>query len=65
MEEEKVLCISGERKKKDQEQNIKGKCIHMERRFDKFTRKLILPADCNLQEISGGCLNGVLKRYFK
>lgn len=46
VEEEKVLCISGERKRNDQEQNIEGTYIHMERSFGKFTRKLILPAHC-------------------
>ncbi|GLJ31175.1 hypothetical protein SUGI_0624710 [Cryptomeria japonica] len=57
VEDEKVLTISGERKREEEED---VKYIWMECRVGKFMRKFTLPDDCNMEAISASCEDGVL-----
>ncbi|KAG6550744.1 hypothetical protein Mapa_007648 [Marchantia paleacea] len=57
LENENVLSISGERKRKEPEG---GKFLQMERRTGRFMRKFSLPGDANLDKIGAACQDGVL-----
>uniref|UniRef100_A0AB38Z7E0 17.2 kDa heat shock protein n=1 Tax=Lilium regale TaxID=82328 RepID=A0AB38Z7E0_LILRE len=58
VEDDNVLVISGERKRK--EDNEEGKYLKMERRMGKLMRKFTLPENANTEAISAVCKDGVL-----
>uniref|UniRef100_A0A0D9UXM2 SHSP domain-containing protein n=1 Tax=Leersia perrieri TaxID=77586 RepID=A0A0D9UXM2_9ORYZ len=57
VEEEKVLVISGERRREEKED---AKYLRMERRMGKFMRKFVLPDNADMDKISAVCQDGVL-----
>ncbi|KAF0916053.1 hypothetical protein E2562_000681 [Oryza meyeriana var. granulata] len=57
VEEDKVLVISGERRREEKEE---AKFLRMERRMGKFMRKFVLPDNANMDKISAVCQDGVL-----
>ncbi|XP_077224876.1 17.3 kDa class II heat shock protein-like [Tasmannia lanceolata] len=57
VEDKKVLVISGERKKEEEEE---AKYVRMERRVGNFMRKFVLPDNANTDEIVAVYQNGVL-----
>lgn len=57
VEDERVLVISGERRREEKED---VKYLRMERRMGKFMRKFVLPENANVDKISAVCRDGVL-----
>ncbi|KAL2635409.1 hypothetical protein R1flu_006888 [Riccia fluitans] len=57
LENDNILSISGERKRKEPEG---GKYIQMERKIGRFMRKFVLPSDADLEKIAAACQDGVL-----
>ena len=60
VENDNVLVVSGERKRENKE-NEGVKYVRMERRMGKFMRKFQLPENADLEKISAGYNDGVLK----
>ncbi|XP_014504039.1 17.9 kDa class II heat shock protein-like [Vigna radiata var. radiata] len=58
VEDDNVLLISGERKRKEEKEGVKY--LRMERRVGKFMRKFVLPENANTDAISAVCQDGVL-----
>jgi HSP20 family protein len=58
VDEDKVLVISGARKRDDGEEG--AKYLRVERRFGKFMRKFVLPENANTDAVSAVCQDGVL-----
>ena len=58
VEDDKVLMISGERKREEEKEG--AKYLRMERRVGKFMRKFVLPENANTDAISAVCQDGVL-----
>ncbi|KAJ9168184.1 hypothetical protein P3X46_019743 [Hevea brasiliensis] len=58
VEDDKVLLISGERKREEEKEG--AKYVRMERRVGKFMRKFVLPENANADAISAVCQDGVL-----
>ncbi|KAA8541299.1 hypothetical protein F0562_025262 [Nyssa sinensis] len=58
VEDDKVLLISGERKREEEKEG--AKYVRMERRVGKFMRKFVLPENANTDAISAVCQDGVL-----
>ncbi|KAK3041715.1 hypothetical protein RJ639_000639 [Escallonia herrerae] len=58
VEDDRVLVISGERKREEEKEG--AKYVRMERRIGKFMRKFVLPENANIEAISGVCQDGVL-----
>ncbi|KAL4195236.1 hypothetical protein AMTRI_Chr05g72330 [Amborella trichopoda] len=59
VEDDRVLSISGERKREEKE-DPEAKHVRMERRVGKFMRKFNLPENANVEAISAACQDGVL-----
>ncbi|KAL5228767.1 hypothetical protein ABZP36_017032 [Zizania latifolia] len=57
VEEDRVLVISGERRREEKED---AKYLRMERRMGKFMRKFVLPDNADMDKISAICQDGVL-----
>ena len=57
VEDERVLVISGERRREERED---AKYLRMERRMGKFMRKFVLPDNADMDKISAVCRDGVL-----
>ena len=57
VEDERVLVISGERRREERED---AKYLRMERRMGKFMRKFVLPDNADMDKISAACRDGVL-----
>ncbi|KAL2237126.1 18.8 kDa class II heat shock protein [Sesamum indicum] len=57
LEDDKVLVVSGERKR-EKEEGVKY--LRMERRLGKFMRKFALPENANTEAISAACRDGVV-----
>ncbi|KAF8663197.1 hypothetical protein HU200_055799 [Digitaria exilis] len=57
VEDERVLVISGERRREERED---AKYLRMERRMGKFMRKFVLPDNADMDKISAVCKDGVL-----
>ena len=57
VEDERVLVISGERRREEREE---AKYLRMERRMGKFMRKFVLPDNADMDKISAVCKDGVL-----
>ncbi|KAG2595209.1 17.5 kDa class II heat shock protein-like [Panicum virgatum] len=57
VEDERVLVISGERRREEREE---AKYLRMERRMGKFMRKFVLPDNADMDKISAMCKDGVL-----
>jgi HSP20 family protein len=57
VEDERVLVISGERRREERED---AKYLRMERRMGKFMRKFVLPENADMDKISAVCRDGVL-----
>ncbi|CAL4978280.1 unnamed protein product [Urochloa decumbens] len=57
VEDERVLVISGERRREEKED---AKYLRMERRMGKFMRKFVLPDNADMDKISAVCKDGVL-----
>ncbi|KAJ7559082.1 hypothetical protein O6H91_04G069300 [Diphasiastrum complanatum] len=61
IENDNVLCISGERKQQDHENDTDhAKYLRLERGAGKFLRKFTLPANAKLEGISATFTDGVL-----
>ncbi|KAJ0032002.1 hypothetical protein Pint_13722 [Pistacia integerrima] len=61
VEGEKVLVVSGERKRDKEKDNKEGvKYVRMERRVGKFMRRFALPENANMDAISAVAQDGVL-----
>ncbi|KAK7383348.1 hypothetical protein VNO78_29025 [Psophocarpus tetragonolobus] len=58
IENDNVLVISGERKRKEEKEG--EKYLRMERRVGKLMRKFVLPENANTDVISALCQDGVL-----
>ncbi|KAG6521577.1 17.8 kDa class II heat shock protein-like [Zingiber officinale] len=58
VEDDRVLVVSGERKRQDEEGN--ARYLRMERRVGKFMRKFALPDNADVDAVSAVCLDGVL-----
>ncbi|KAM3347443.1 hypothetical protein ACQJBY_021409 [Aegilops geniculata] len=58
VEDERVLVISGERRREEKEDD--AKYLRMERRMGKLMRKFVLPEDADMEKISAACRDGVL-----
>ncbi|XP_072964654.1 17.1 kDa class II heat shock protein-like [Typha angustifolia] len=59
VEDDRVLVVSGERKREAEEKEG-SKYLRMERRMGKFMRRFSLPENANLEAISAVCQDGVL-----
>uniref|UniRef100_A0ACD5VPA0 Uncharacterized protein n=1 Tax=Avena sativa TaxID=4498 RepID=A0ACD5VPA0_AVESA len=57
VEDERVLVISGERRREEKED---AKYLRMERRMGKLMRKFVLPENADMEKISAVCRDGVL-----
>ncbi|CAD6233089.1 unnamed protein product [Miscanthus lutarioriparius] len=57
VEDERVLVISGERRREEREDT---KYLRMERRMGKFMRKFVLLDNADMDKISAVCRDGVL-----
>ena len=57
VEDERVLVISGERRREERED---AKYLRMERRMGKFMRKFVLPDNADMDKISAVYKDGVL-----
>nr|CAM96562.1 15.7 kDa heat-shock protein [Triticum monococcum] len=57
VEDERVLVISGERRREEKED---AKYLRMERRMGKLMRKFVLPENADMEKISAACRDGVL-----
>ncbi|KAF7028281.1 hypothetical protein CFC21_040232 [Triticum aestivum] len=57
VEDERVLVISGERRREEKEDT---KYLRMERRMGKLMRKFVLPENADMEKISAACRDGVL-----
>ncbi|KAF7035414.1 hypothetical protein CFC21_046295 [Triticum aestivum] len=57
VEDERVLVISGERRREEKED---AKYLRMERRMGKMMRKFVLPENADMEKISAVCRDGVL-----
>ncbi|XP_042408773.1 17.0 kDa class II heat shock protein-like [Zingiber officinale] len=58
VEDDRVLVVSGERKRQEEEGN--AKYLRMERRVGKFMRKFALPDNADVNAVSAVCQDGVL-----
>ncbi|CAN6179512.1 unnamed protein product [Urochloa humidicola] len=58
VEDERVLVISGERRREEKEGD--AKYLRMERRMGKFMRKFVLPDNADMDKIAAACKDGVL-----
>ncbi|XP_057512134.1 17.3 kDa class II heat shock protein-like [Actinidia eriantha] len=59
VEEDRVLLISGERKR-EEEKEAGAKYVRMERRIGKLMRKFVLPENADTEAVSAVCQDGVL-----
>ncbi|XP_057503459.1 17.3 kDa class II heat shock protein-like [Actinidia eriantha] len=59
VEEDRVLLISGERKR-EEEKEAGAKYVRMERRMGKLMRKFVLPENADTEAVSAVCQDGVL-----
>ncbi|KAL5222555.1 hypothetical protein ABZP36_027268 [Zizania latifolia] len=59
VEEDRVLVITGERRREEKE-DADAKYLRMERRMGKFMRKFVLPDNADVDKISAVCQDGVL-----
>ncbi|XP_037411812.1 17.5 kDa class II heat shock protein-like [Triticum dicoccoides] len=57
VEDERVLVISGERRREEKED---AKYLRMERRMGKLMRKFVLPENADMEKVSAVCRDGVL-----
>uniref|UniRef100_A0A453E7L0 SHSP domain-containing protein n=4 Tax=Aegilops tauschii TaxID=37682 RepID=A0A453E7L0_AEGTS len=57
VEDERVLVISGERRREEKED---ARYLRMERRMGKLMRKFVLPENADTEKISAVCRDGVL-----
>ncbi|KAL6838742.1 hypothetical protein ACP4OV_031456 [Aristida adscensionis] len=57
VEDERVLVISGERRREEKED---ARYLRMERRMGKFMRKFVLPENADMDKIAAVCRDGVL-----
>ncbi|AQL06966.1 17.0 kDa class II heat shock protein-like [Zea mays] len=57
VEDERVLVISGERRREERED---AKYLRMERRMGKFMRKFVLPDNADVDKVAAVCRDGVL-----
>ncbi|CAO2199307.1 unnamed protein product [Urochloa humidicola] len=57
VEDERVLVISGERRREEKED---AKYLRTERRMGKFMRKFVLPDNADMDKIAAVCKDGVL-----
>ncbi|KAM0865634.1 hypothetical protein ACQ4PT_043137 [Festuca glaucescens] len=57
VEDERVLVISGERRREEKED---ARYLRMERRMGKLMRKFVLPENADMEKISAVCHDGVL-----
>ncbi|WVZ72612.1 hypothetical protein U9M48_021043 [Paspalum notatum var. saurae] len=57
VEDERVLVITGERRREERED---AKYLRMERRMGKFMRKFVLPDNADMDKIAAVCRDGVL-----
>ncbi|KAM3347441.1 hypothetical protein ACQJBY_021407 [Aegilops geniculata] len=57
VEDERVLVISGERRREEKED---ARYLRMERRMGKLMRKFVLPENADMEKISAVCRDGVL-----
>ena len=57
VEDERVLVISGERRREEKED---AKYLRMERRMGKLMRKFVLPENTDMEKISVTCRGGML-----
>ncbi|KAI5354175.1 PREDICTED: 17 [Prunus dulcis] len=60
VENDNVLVLSGERRRKEEIKESGVKYVRMERRVGKFMRKFVLPENANLDAISAVAKDGVL-----
>nr|ACG38987.1 17.5 kDa class II heat shock protein [Zea mays] len=58
VEDERVLVVSGERRREEREDD--AKYLRMERRMDKFMRKFVLPDNADVDKVAAVCRDGVL-----
>ncbi|KAF7021448.1 hypothetical protein CFC21_034399 [Triticum aestivum] len=57
VEDERVLVISGERRREEEED---ARYLRMERRMGKLMRKFVLPDNADMEKVSAVCRDGVL-----
>nr|ACG31522.1 17.5 kDa class II heat shock protein [Zea mays] len=58
VEDERVLVVSGERRREEREDD--AKYLRMERRMGKFMRKFVLPDNADVDKVAAVCRDGVL-----